>query len=102
MPDVVDFKAPKKTRIAHNAKKQSPTGDGSSASCSPPSKYDVSSTTKQSPDHLVSSPPSIKPVEKEKKKRQEPETRSKVIESVGKLSPPSDVSSTSNGPDYLK
>ncbi|XP_071794142.1 RNA polymerase II elongation factor ELL-like [Asterias amurensis] len=102
LPDVVDFKAPKKTRIAHNAKKQSPTGDGSSASCSPPSKYDVSSTTKQSPDHLVSSPPSIKPVEKEKKKkRQEPETRSKVIESVGKLSPPSDVSSTSNGPDYL-
>ncbi len=100
LPDVVDFKAPKKTRIAHNAKKQSPTADGSSASCSPPSKYDVSSTTKQSPDHLVSIHPS-KPVEKEKKKRKEPEARSKVIESVGKLSPPSDVSSTSSGPDYL-
>ena len=100
LPDVMDFKAPKKTRIAHNAKKQSPTAEGTS-SCSPPSKYDVSSTTKQSPDHHVSIQPS-KPQEKEISKCQEPVKEAKIKRRIGKLSPSSDVSSTSNGPDYLK
>ncbi|XP_022102983.1 RNA polymerase II elongation factor ELL-like [Acanthaster planci] len=97
LPDVVDYKPPKKTRIAHNTKKLSPTPDRTTSSHSPPSKDDVTSTTKQSPDYCRAG----KPDEKDYPKCREPvmETKSKVV--VGKQSPPSDVSSTSSGPDYL-
>ncbi|XP_038073943.1 RNA polymerase II elongation factor ELL-like [Patiria miniata] len=100
LPDVVDYKQPKKTRIAHNTKKLSPTPDATSLSCSPPSKYDVSSTTKQSPDYNAPSRTS-KPQEEKDTKCRVPVTESKAKPVVGKQSPPSDVSSTSSGPDYL-